>query len=208
MPKRGRITFLIAVGLMAGGTTAFAGTVGPTCNNCYGGIFGVTGYENPVAPAGYDSWTIFYDIDLTGFNGPADYYISEVAVKLVGGPNSYQSVVLNTGLSSSNIGSWNSPVVINSNLGGGCGGNGNGWFCIGGGHLTGGSTYRLAFDVVFKEGTMISDASIQANWDPPTGVLLSEKVGVPEGSGGELPLLLAGIGGLLIWRKRAPLQHQ
>jgi hypothetical protein len=98
--------------------------------------------------------------------------------------------------------------VINSNLGGGCGGNGNGWFCIGGGHLTGGSTYRLAFDVVFKEGTMISDASIQANWDPPTGVLLSEKVGVPEGSGGELPLLLAGIGGLLIWRKRAPLQHQ
>lgn len=199
MTKLGRALTLKAL-FLAAALGASAGTVGPGCDNCFGGVFGLSGVERSAGP-GLDAWTIFYDIDLTGYNGPASYYISEVAVKLVGGPNSLKSVTLNSALSSSNIGDWNAPT-LNGNLGNGCGGGGNGWFCVGGGKLVGGDTYRLAFDVLMTEGSMVSETSIQANWDPPTGVLLSQKVSVPEGVAGELSLLVGGIGGLLFWRKR------
>jgi hypothetical protein len=46
-------------------------------------------------------------------------------------------------------------------------------------------------------------ASVQANFDPPTGLLMSEKVAVPEGGAVELPMLLTGLGFLLFWRRKA-----
>jgi hypothetical protein len=59
------------------------------------------------------------------------------------------------------------------------------------------------FDVTIKAGTLMDVASVQANFDPPTGLLMSEKVAVPEGGAVELPMLLTGLGFLLFWRRKA-----
>jgi hypothetical protein len=54
-----------------------------------------------------------------------------------------------------------------------------------------------------KSGSLLDVGSIQADFDPAPGVLLSEKIGVPEGTPGELPVLLSGFGVFLIWKKRS-----
>jgi hypothetical protein len=146
---------------------------------------------------------VTYDLDLTGYDGPAEAtFVSALAAKVTSGPNLYSwNTVIPGGTPTG--GTWVDAVGnLNS---GGCGGSGGGWVCLqwtAGDQLLVGGTYSWVFDVTIKKGTLMDVASIQANFDPPTGVLLSEKITVPEGGATELLLSLSGLGVFLLWRNK------
>src|SRR5512140_7184 len=112
---------LLSFGLLS------AGTVGPSCSNCFGGLYSL----DAVLVSG-DVWHVTATYDLTGYTGGASSYISAVAFKVA------DSV---TGLSNTsywaNTGSMGSWAASTSNLstsgggvGGGCGGSGSGFICF------------------------------------------------------------------------------
>ena len=130
-------------------------------------------------------------------------YVGSIAAKVTSGLVSASTVSNPTG------GSWTTPAINTNANSSGCGGNGNGWVCIawnsGAQLLTGPSaaaSYSWVFDVTAKSGTILGTGSIQAKFDPATGVLLSENIHVPEGGHFELPILLCGLGLWMLIRAR------
>lgn len=200
MHKLGRLTGLIALGLFAFAGVGFAGTV-TDCKNCFGGTYDLTGMQMDAEGGATDVWRIFYTIDLTnadtGSSGAT--HISDLAFKV---SSSVSAVAPAVGITNPD----GYTVTLNSTISsstGGCGGNGgSGWICLSGGSLEIGKKYIFTYDVTMQAGSLEGLASIKANWDPPEGLLISEKTSVPEGLSGELSLLIGGIGGLLMWRRR------
>jgi hypothetical protein len=180
-----------------------AGTIGPDCDSCFGGVYSISA-DLLSAAGSQETWRVTYGIDLTGYNGPSEAtFVSSLAAKVVSGPNLFDwETVVPDGTPTG--GTWNDTTGnLNS---GGCDGSGGGWVCLqwtSGTQLLVGSAYEWVFDVTIKAGTLMDVASVQANFDPPTGLLMSEKVAVPEGGAVELPMLLTGLGFLLFWRRKA-----
>jgi hypothetical protein len=184
-----------------------AGTLGPTCASCYGGVYSLGGFLlSSDSTAQTQTYELSYSLDLSKYTGPSGVTeVDQIAAKVVSGPNLISSSLV----SGPTGGSWTQLAGnLNSN---GCTGSGGGWLClsyVSGEKLvvgpTGTNSGTWIFDVTVKNGTLMDIASIQANFNPATGVLMSEKIGVPEGVPGELPLLLVGLGLIVAWRRYSP----
>jgi hypothetical protein len=181
-----------------------AGTIGPDCGSCFGGVYSVS--ADLLSTAGLQqTWRVTYDLDLTGYNGPSTAtYVSAVAAKVVSGPNLYDWETAVPGGTPTN-GTWVDKTGGLSN--GGCNGSGGGWVCLqwtSGAQLLVGSAYTWVFDVTIQSGTLLDIGSIKADFDPGNGIILSENINVPgvrvpEGGAAELTLLLGGLGLLYVW---------
>jgi hypothetical protein len=182
-----------------------AGTIGPEdCDSCFGGAYSLSAALLS-SNGSMETFLVTYGIDLTSYDGPADAtYVSALAAKVVSGPNLYdwETVAAPTN------GDWVDHAGNLNN--GGCDGSGAGWVCIEtmGNTLQVGGTYEWLFKVTVKAGTLQDVGSIQANFAPPTGLLMSEKVAVSEAGAAELPLLLSGLGLVVFWRKRSTPRYQ
>ena len=189
-----------------------AGTIGPSCSSCFGGIYTLSGALQSTNGK-RETWRITYDLDVSGYNGPSKAtYISAIAAKVVSGAKLLRVTTVSTPTS----GIWKKKPGGLSNSG--CDGSGSGWVCLqwksGDKLLLGPGTpiYSWVFDVTMKAGSLKSnDALIKADFNPRKGRILSEKIGVgvkvPEGVTGELPLLLSGLTLSLIWWKRRRLSN-
>ena len=189
--------------LVLGATGLNAGTIGPVCGSCFGGTYSLELSNGVIGPT-TEAWDVTYSIlsfDETLYPGGsfgADY-ISALAAKVSSSVMSVASLSTPTG--------FNAPVAQSYNNGsGGCTGpSTTGAVCIDGGNilLAGlSSPVSWSYRVTIPLGSLVSDPSIKANFDPSRGQLLSEKITVPEGAAGELPIFLSGLGVILLWRKR------
>jgi hypothetical protein len=174
-----------------------AGTVGPDCNNCFGGIFDVTASKlGSGATKGTDNYRITYTVDLTGVDATQlpklVQYISELALKVVARDASISNIVLENPASGMGKGNVNTCPTS---------GSGGGWLCLSGITVKPGETLVWAFTADIEQGKLLDVASIQANWDPKNGTNVSEKVAMPEGAPGEIPLLLTSLAAFGIRRK-------
>lgn len=177
---------------------AVGGTLGPVCDSCFGGVYTLDYFEKEVDGIGNDTYTLTFTLDLSGFNGPATVStVNNLAVKAVSGPNFVSATTISapTGV----LGDWTQTGGnLNSN---GCTGSGAGWVCLSYTGALGGdpilvntdTLYSWTFDLEVKAGTLMGIGSIQANFEPATGVLLSEKIAVSEGFPAELPIMLSGL---------------
>jgi hypothetical protein len=198
MSSLGRIVVGIVVGLSA----VSADTIGPVCDNCFGGIYSLdAAFQSTNGTT--ETWRITYGVDLSGYNGPSNLtYIGALAAKVSDKLLDSDLVEKPTG------GLWEQQLGATGNPG--CADNpNNGFVCIAwksGEQLvfgTSNSIYSWVFDVTIGAGTLkTSDASIKADFEPHKGVLLSQKINVPEGVG-ELPFLLSASGLFLFWRIRS-----
>jgi hypothetical protein len=153
------------------------------------------------------TYRITYDLDLSGYDGPAEAtYVSAVAAKVVAGPDliSWNTVA---GFGAPTGGTWVDATAGLNN--GGCSGSGGGFVCTqwqSGEKMLVGGVYSWVFDITVKTGTLLDVGSIKANFDPPQGLLLSENVAVPESIAAEIPLLLAGLGLFVMWRRKTAVE--
>lgn len=171
---------------------------GPDCESCFGGEYTLAGILIDDSVAGQETWQFTYTVDLTGYTGSTDY-IGALAFKVTTGYIS-DSVV-----SDPTSGTWAQISGKNVNQ---CDGSGQGWLCS---EWLSGDQLLVGFDgyvwtslVTMEAGTLIDTWSIQADFDPATGQLLSENaVRVPEPG----TLALFGLGliamGFAKRRKRA-----
>jgi hypothetical protein len=179
-----------------------AGSIGPDCGTCFGGVYSLSGTLLE-ATGGQERWRIRYDLDLSGYTGPATHYVSSIAAKVV----SDSGLISAATVSNPTAGTWKELQGGQANAG--CKDTGSGWVCLqwlSGAKLAVGSNYSWIFDVNVTPGTLqTSNASIKANFNPSNGLILSETttINVPEGVPGELPMLLSGLALFLIWRQRA-----
>lgn len=179
-----------------------ASTLGPDCASCFGGVYTVSSSLKATSADGTrQTYRVTYELDLSGYNGPSTVdYIGSIALKGVSGPNLYSAATFSAPTS----GVWK-QTYGNANSGG-CDGSGGGWVClayVSGDKLELGTSTKYAWvvDLEVKTGTLMVQGSVQANFDPATGVLMSEKIGMPEGVAGELPLLLVSLTAFGIRRK-------
>ena len=203
--QRGRAIWLIPC-LFLLSLAAQGGTLGPTCGSCFGGIYTVDAALLDCNVGGLERWQIAYTLDLRGVNEPGVSFVSQIAIKVVEGDLALNRYALVDNPTNQN---WNVQTGQLSNNG--CTGSGSGWLCLAyagpnatSNMLTGtpGSVYTWRFTIDINPGTLASVGSIKANFDPANGKLLSEKIQVPEGVSGELPLLLSGLGFLAFWSRR------
>jgi hypothetical protein len=140
----------------------------------------------------------------------SDYtYVGSIAVKLAS-DSTY--VLANSKVTANGTSLGTYAYSLNTNdTSRGCTGGGSGWTClayVSGGTMAvgllgvGGGIYTWSFDVGGVSG-VLDTASISANFDPPTGKLMSEQVsvGASEGVPAELPIVLSGVGAFLGWRR-------
>jgi hypothetical protein len=194
-----RIALLAGVGLVA--TLGLrAATVGPDCSNCFGSIYTLQNQGLVSSTATTQTYNFAYTIDTSGFVGPqsgVNYYIGSLALKVT-------SALLGATLfgSPTGTGSWSLSTNTNVNNSG-CAGNGAGWVCVQGGQawVPNGSVYTWDFTITMATGSLLDAASIQANYDPPNGVIMSQTVWMPEGTPTELPIAVTAAGIWLVWRK-------
>jgi len=205
--KMRAVSFAFAMGLLLSAGVLQAGTIGPLCDSCFGGIYSLESTLIDDSISGVETWRIEYGLDLSGFSSTPDAdYVTSLAAKVVSKPNLISWDTVMPG-GTPTLGVWIDTLGgLNS---GDCSGSGGGWVCIewssGDQLLTGTSTdYSWVFDVTIKAGTLIEDAaSIKANFGPPQGLLMSEKIALPESAPMELPLLLTGLVALIcVGRKR------
>jgi hypothetical protein len=187
---------LVALAGVLATAGASAGTIGPSCGSCFGGTYSLNGYL--VSSNGsVDVWQYTYTLMTQGVTGSGISYVGSLAAKVT---TDLISVVT---VGSPDFTGWSNPALNTNVNNSGCDGSGNGWICIawqplGAQVLTGASaasSYSWTFQATMKTGTNLADASIQANFDPANGKILSETVHVPEGGAAiELAAMLSGLG--------------
>jgi hypothetical protein len=193
------VVLLSAVGL-------HAGSVGPSCATCFGGIYSLNA-ELKSSNATTETWNFTYSIDTSEYTGPATgKYITAVAAKVSSKKVTPISLDTNFG------GSWLPLSNLSlSNLG--ClGSGGAGWLCLqglfSGAKVGSDAVYKWNFTVEMAAGSLLENAKIQANYDPTLKAMMSEhitlspSVSVPEGAPAELPAMLISCVFLLWWAQR------
>jgi hypothetical protein len=149
---------------------------GPDCGTCFGGIYTLEGLLIDDSTAGEETWRFTYTVDLSGYTGTTDF-VGALAYKVT---NGYISDAV---VSAPTDGVWSQISGKNINQ---CDGTGMGWLCtewVLGTQLlvSQPTTYSWISNITMVAGTLIDTWSIQADFDPATGQLLSEKaVRVPE----------------------------
>jgi hypothetical protein len=196
------IRLFAAVAVLGGmaAAPALAGSIGPTCTSCQGGVYTLTYNPAPLqTSAHWDLWEIALTVDSRGFNGDpegsANDYIDQVAFKIsshVATNNAAPQPRLSTfevisGTSAFSLSNWSGP-----NMGGlnatGCNGSGSGFICVD--YVKTGTLpergipvngiYRWTFEVPVSLGGLFTqsqyltqDASIKARYVSASG----DKVG-------------------------------
>jgi hypothetical protein len=167
-----------------------------------GGVYDLTNLGLQNTSGNTETWRFSYSIDTSGFTGTASY-IGSVAAKV-----SSNALGVTLDSAPTNIGAW--ATAQNSTLSnGGCTGSGSGWVCFSTGNASAAPVtsasqpYTWTFDVTMATGSLLSTASIKANYDPQNGQIMSETVAMTEGTAVELPLFLIGLAGWFLWRKRS-----
>lgn len=115
---------LLAVILFAAALPSFAGTIGPACGTCQGGVYGLTYSTVSLNQGGLDTYNVFLTIDDTTYNGGGTK-INAVAPKIFSVvPTSETLLTAPTALAN-----W---FTIDGGISaGGCDGAGTGFFCSG-----------------------------------------------------------------------------
>lgn len=193
--RRGTLTLLLSV--LFSCASLQAGTIGPSCGSCFGGTYTLTNLGLVTSTATTQTFQISYVIDSTGYTGSSTNYIQQVAVKVASSVTGASLVSAPAG-----IGFWN--VSLNNISNNGCTGGGSGWVCADdGNHAPVGAVYTWIFNIQVPTGTLFTgtnQASIQANYNPPMGLIVSEDITlgpprqVPEPTSGALSLLVGGLG--------------
>jgi hypothetical protein len=191
-----------------------AGTVGPNCTNCFGGVYTLNAVQlATAAPAGFQNWRLSVGLDFTGDQVPAstNRYISAIGIHVasgLGNLDNFSTVSLPTS------GNWNDGILGVT----GCDDGITGWTCLqyNSGNqilIDAHSTYSWVFDVAVRNGTMeLDDSTLYVNFNRVgqplslagsmwESVSLRPSTAVPEGTATELPILLSGLGLLIVWRK-------
>jgi hypothetical protein len=189
-----RAWVLLTLAGLASSAAASAGTIGPNCSTCFGGTYTLD--RNFVgSTATTETWQFTYTLDTRNVNINNVTYVGSIAAKVSSSLDSTLTDVKPTG------GVWTNPAANTNISNSGCDGSGSGWVCIawnsGTQLLTGAAApapYSWVFEVTANTGAFLSEASIQANFDPANGKILSESIHVPEGMPYELPVLLSGLG--------------
>ncbi len=188
---------IAAVSTLLALSPAWADSIGPSCGSCYGGTYTLTNLGLLGSTATTETYRIQYDINTSGYTGAATDYIQSVAIKVSSGPV-WASLFSAPG----GVGIWrvfSNRGLNNSN----CSSGGTGYVCAQDGNfaIANGTTYTWVFDVIMARGSLLSGvnaASIKANYNPPSGIIVSENITL----GGQIPepasvsLLMGGIG---IW---------
>ena len=182
--------------------TLSAGTVGPNCATCYGGVYSLDGtLLNSGALT--ETWRYTYTVDTTGITSlGSSTYIASLAAQV-----SSTAILAITSVNPT-AGNWSValPNVGASSIG--CTDPGFGWACIQ--YLSGdkiglganGGTYQWVFDVLMVKGSALSDVSIEANFDPTLTKFMSGTIHTPEGVPTELPVTLSLLGVWMLWQRR------
>jgi len=163
---------------------------GPGCESCFGGVYTVESILVDDSTPGEETWQFTYGVDLTGYNGSTDY-VGALALKVVGSTGYIGDSVV----SDPTGGTWAQISGKNINQ---CDGSGHGWLCTewisGDQLLVGFDGYEWVSNITIVAGTLFNSNtwSIQADFDPAKGQLLSESAStVPEP--GTLALLGLGL---------------
>jgi hypothetical protein len=207
------IRYLVLATAVLSALTLRAESIGPDCPSCYGAIYSLTNLGLQASDATTETWRIRYEIDTTGYDRGGSWpiltdYISSIAIKV---SSSLISVVNFQALSPGN---WTTPELNSGLNNNDCSGSGNGWICTETQDktaVTNGDNYAWIFDVKMKTNSLLSDASIKANYEPHNGILVSEtvrlspRVQVPEPF--DLPYLIGAVGFALWLRSRSARQR-
>ena len=194
--------------MILGALTLSAGTIGPSCGSCFGGIYTLSGVMT-ASDATTETWQFTYELDTTGYNGGGNVsYVGSIAAKVT------SSLISASTVSNPTTGGWTS-LAPNTNVNNaGCDGSGAGWVCIAWtsgskmGVAGSGGDYKWVFSVTMAKGSLLDIGSIQANYDPANGKIMSEKIATPEGSAGELPIAISCLGLWMLWHQRKRLLQQ
>lgn len=208
--QRFKVLLLLAALLAAVAPQASAGTIGPLCGTCQGGVYTLE-YELLSSGGGIDVIKVILDIDTSAYTG-GGAYITDVAPKVS------SSVVSATLLSAyGGNGSWT------TGLGGlsadGCNGAGSGFFCsqsLGLGAPVVGPSFPWEWQVSLPTGTLFLgdvQASLKVRYadvnGKKVGDLVSENITITPGEPpGQIPepptsaLLVVGLGFLGLRKAR------
>ena len=161
---------------------------GPGCGSCFGGVYTLESLLIDDSVAGQETWQFPDTVDLSGYTGSTDY-IGALAYKVT---NGYISDAV---VSAPTSGTWSQISGKNINQ---CDGSGMGWLCTKwetGTQLVVSTLtkYSWTSNITMVAGTLIDTWSIQADFDPATGQLLSEK-GTPTKVPEPATLALFGLG--------------
>ena len=171
---------------------------GPGCGSCFGGVYTVESVLVDDSTPGEETWQFTYGVDLTGYNGSTDY-VGALALKVVNSAGYISDSVV----SAPTGGSWTQVSGKNINQ---CDGSGQGWLCTewvsGDKLLVDFGGYEWVTNITIVAGSLLDTWSIQADFDPATGQLLSESGSTKVPEPGTLALLGIGLLGLGLTRRR------
>lgn len=202
---------LICLGLGAG--SALAGTIGPSCGSCEGGVYTLT-YTNFQTIGPNDQLDVSLNFNTTTYTG-GGIYIDAAAVKIA--PALISTVLIGAPASLPNSSVWNTfDGALNAN---GCSGAGSGFVCTestGDGAATSNLTNTFTWRITILSGTLLSGqdaASIKGLFTDAqgnkTGAVLSENISLdPGGNDISTPepisfvLMGAGLAGIAALRHR------
>lgn len=142
---------------------------GPGCSSCFGGVYTLESLLVDNSIAGEETWQFTYSVDLSGYTGSTNY-IGALAYKVTNG------YISDTVISAPTSGTWSQISGKNINQ---CDGSGMGWLCsewVSGTQLLVSTltTYSWISNITMETGTLLNTWSLQADFDPAQGQLLSE----------------------------------
>jgi len=171
---------------------------GPDCASCFGGVYTVESTLVDDSTPGEETWQFSYSIDLTGYTGSTDY-IGALALKVVNSTGYISDSVL----SDPTGGTWAQISGKNVNQ---CDGSGQGWLCtewiLGDQLLVGFDGYEWVSNITIVAGSLLDTWSIQADFDPAKGQLLSESASITVSEPGTLALFGLGLMAMGFARRR------
>jgi hypothetical protein len=162
---------------------------GADCGSCFGGVYTVESILVDDSTPGEETWQFTYAVDLTGYTGSTDY-VGALALKVVNSTGYIGDSVV----SDPTGGTWAQVSGKNINQ---CDGSGKGWLCTewisGDQLLVGFGGYEWVTNITIVAGSLLDTWSIQADFDPARGQLLSEHASITVSEPGTLALLGLGL---------------
>jgi len=202
-----RLAFVAGMALIAAGGNMTAGTIGPSCSNCFGGIYTAEAIKIASFSTAVDTWDSF--LHTRSYQSDYQERLGLRNRRKELSPLEWPSETF----SLPTVGSWSGPQPGRNNSDGyQVGGNANRFPFImeahGGTNMTGAS-HVWEYDVDVTKGRSLGVGSIKAKFIDQAkrnekGVLLSQSTTVRADEGpaaAELSLLLLALGGFVAYRR-------
>lgn len=181
--------FLGIIALMP--ATLAAGTIGPDCGTCQGGVYDLS-YSVISSAGGVDTLNLFLTVDTTAYTG-GGLFINAVAPKIASSLISFSLLSAPESLSAGST--WNTVSGgLNAN---GCSGAGSGFLCTGStslGASTANSLNTWSWQVQIATGSLMGaedESSIKVLYvnrsEAKIGDLVSEKISLTPRGNSEVP---------------------